>query len=117
MLPSKQRLTRQQFTEILKNPEIKVVFNRLGTFKYLDQLNSRDFEITIITGSKNQKKAVLRNKLRRQLYTVFRNNPYNINISGVLYVSKQSYTFSYQELKDHFYALLSKIQKYSAKNS
>jgi ribonuclease P protein component len=111
MLPSPQRLTRQQFAELLKNPEIKVVFNTLGTFKYQEQSNSGTVKFTVVTGSKHQKKAVLRNKIRRQVYTLFRNNPYNIKISGILYVSKQSYMFSYQQLKDYFYALLSKIEK------
>jgi ribonuclease P protein component len=118
MLPSPQRLTRQQFTELLKNPEIKVVFNAVGTFKYVKKepglRNGKPgsfSELSVVTGSKHQKKAVLRNKIRRQVYTLFPNNPYNIKVSGIFYVSKQSYTFSYQHLKDYFYALLSKIEK------
>ena len=107
MLPSKQRLTRQQFTNILKNPEIKVVFNAVGTLKYI-----KDKELSslcVVTGSKQQKKAVLRNKARRRIYTLFSKNPYKISISGILYVSKQSYDMSHEQIKDRFYALLSKI--------
>ncbi|HTH93561.1 MAG TPA: ribonuclease P protein component [Candidatus Paceibacterota bacterium] len=112
MLPSNQRLSRQQLTDLLKNPEIKVIFNHLGTLKYLHQSNSEiPNKLSVVTGSKNQKKAVLRNKIRRQIYIIFRNNAYNINISGIFYASKQAYSLSYQEIKDYFYALLSKIDK------
>jgi ribonuclease P protein component len=113
MLPSNQRLSRDQVTSFLKSPEIKVIFNRLGTLKYLNQSNNvhSTNTITVITGSKQQKKAVLRNKIRRQIYTAFRKNPYNISIEGMLYVSKQSYELSYQEITDLLHALLSKIEK------
>jgi ribonuclease P protein component len=124
MLPSNQRLTRQQFTDFLKNPEIKVVFNPLGTFKYIKKesglRNGKPdsfSDLSVVTGSKYQKKAVLRNKMRRRLYTIFHKNPYNISISGVFYVSKQSYELSYEQLKDYFYALLSKIEKNTTSNS
>jgi ribonuclease P protein component len=114
MLPSKQRLTRQQFTNLLKNPGIKVVFNQLGTLKYIESDKElglpflKPSSLSVVTGSKQQKKAVLRNKIRRQIYTLFSKNPYKISISGILYVSKQSYDMPYEQIKDRFYALLSK---------
>jgi RNase P protein component len=117
MLPSNQRLSRDQVTSFLKSPEIKVIFNRLGTFKYCispklsNEGGPGQSIITVITGSKQQKRAVLRNKIRRQIYTAFRKNPYNISIEGMLYVSKQSYDLSYQEITDLLHALLSKIEK------
>jgi RNase P protein component len=117
MLPSNQRLSRDQVTSFLKSPEIKVIFNRLGTFKYCispklsNEGGPGQSIITVITGSKQQKRAVLRNKIRRQIYTAFRKNPYNISIEGMLYVSKQSYELSYQEITDLLHALLSKIEK------
>ena len=118
MLPSSQRLSRQQVTALLSNPDIQVVFNRLGTFKYLTQFNSGTLNnscITIVAGSKQQKKAVLRNKARRRLYSIFnlyqKEYPTFSPINGIVYVSKYVYDMSYQEIKDTFYALLSKIKK------
>jgi ribonuclease P protein component len=110
MLPSNKRLTRQQVTDFLKNSDIKVVFNRLGTFKYLGQSNSGTLGFTVVTGSKNQKKAVLRNKIRRQLYVLARQYG-EIPFICMLYVSKQSYDMSYAELKTNLYALLEKSSK------
>ncbi len=109
MLPSSQRLSRQQITALLADPQIKVVFNRIGTLKYR---LSPGYALSVVTGSKNQKKAVLRNKLRRQLYSLARieNTP---EMEGILYVSKQIYDLSFQELKDAFHALLSKTAKNS----
>jgi ribonuclease P protein component len=115
MLPSNQRLSRQEVTFFLKNLDNKVVFNRLGTFKYqpLSPQDKSTSKITVVTGSKQQKKAVLRNQLRRRIYTLFKNNPYEIKIHAVMYVSKQSYELSFQEIKDCLYVLLSKIEKSS----
>jgi len=117
MLPSSQRLSRQQVIDLLKNPELQVVFNRTGTLKYLYQSNSGTFNksgFTVVTGSKQQKKAVLRNKIRRQLYSLFRlykKNNENKDIMAILYISKQLYDMSYREIQDNFYALLSKTEK------
>lgn len=119
MLPSKQRLTRQQFTTLLKNPELKVIFNAVGTLKYVKvgvekQSGLKDGKpgpFSVVTGSKHKKRAVLRNKFRRRVYTLFSKNPYEINISGVLYASKQVYDMPYDQIKTHLNALLSKINK------
>jgi ribonuclease P protein component len=114
MLPSSQRLSRQQVTDLLKNPQLKVIFNRTGTLKW-------DYSptpaLTVVTGSKQQKKAVLRNKLRRQLYNIFHSyqetSQKSLQLKGILYISKQLYDMSFLELKDNFYALLSKTTKNS----
>ncbi len=114
MLPSSQRLSRKQINDFLKNKDIKVVFNKIGTFKYYGTPTSA---LTVITGSKQQKKAVLRNKLRRQLYTLFGKQTLKVPISAMLYVSKQAYDMSYADLKQYLYELLQKITKDFNKNS
>ena len=90
-----------------------MVFSSLGTLKYTK--NTTNKGLSVITGSKQQKKAVLRNKLRRQLYTIFRNyynNPVNTPlVVGMFYVSKHSYGMSFEELNIQFCALLTKAQK------
>jgi ribonuclease P protein component len=110
MLPSNQRLTRQQVTLLLNNPEIKVIFNRLGTFKYITSSNKA---LTVVTGSKNQKKAVARNKLRRQIYSLFNQYKGNIALQGILYVSKQAYDMTYIDITRNLYALLEQSSKNS----
>ncbi len=109
MLPSATRLSRTQVTNLLLNKHLKVVFNRLGTLKYV--ISSKNNGFTVVTGSKQQKKAVLRNKVRRQLYTLFgkytlKNK--DIFITGVLYISKQVYGMSYSELEQNLNVLLEK---------
>ena len=113
MLPSSQRLSRQQISEFLINKGVKTVFNPLGTLKYTTS-SSKGF--TVITGSKQQKKAVLRNKLRRQLYTLFSKSE-KTSILGMLYVSKQVYSMSYSDLKQYLYALLEKTSSEHQKNA
>jgi ribonuclease P protein component len=106
MLPSNRRLSRQQFTDFLETKPLQV-YNRLGTFKYLSVGN----KLSIVTSSKHEKKAVSRNKLRRRIYTIFSTT--NPPLSGILYVSKQSYAFPYDETKNLFLDLLARAQKNS----
>jgi ribonuclease P protein component len=110
MLPSSQRLSRQHVTTLLATSGLKVVFNRIGTLKFIPSTTSA---FSVVTGSKNQKKAVARNKVRRQLYTLFRTYENPRSITGMLYVSKQIYEMSYQEIKYSFHELLSKAEKNS----
>jgi ribonuclease P protein component len=110
MLPSTQRLSRSEVTSLLLQPQLKVVFNRIGTFKYCK--NPGKMAFTVVTGSKNQKKAVLRNKIRRQLYSLFRSyineNKGFSETQGILYVSKQIYELSYGDLRRYVYEILQK---------
>jgi ribonuclease P protein component len=112
MLPATVRLSRAQCSELLENPKLLVVFNRLGTLKYVSNLKNKAF--SVITGSKAQKKAVLRNKLRRQIYSLFekyyKNEPKK-PIIGMLYVSKGVYELPFSELSLIFNDLLEKTQK------
>lgn len=109
MLPSNKRLSRSQITSLLLNQGLKVVFNRIGTLKYIQNLENQGF--SVVTGSKSQKKAVLRNKLRRQIYTIFNKNKDISPIQGILYTSKQAYDMSYEDLSLNFHALLQKTAK------
>ena len=106
MLPSRARLSRRQFTEFLENKGFLTVFNQLGTFKYTQHTGT---SFSVVTSSKHEKKAVLRNKLRRRIYaTISITKP---QVQGILYVSKQSYTFSYPQIKNLVHDLLAKAQK------
>jgi ribonuclease P protein component len=104
MLPSKKRLSRIQFEAFSSSREQKVVFNRLGTLKYIE--NTKQL-CSVVVSSKHEKRAVVRNKLRRRIYSLFElsNLPYTI----VLYASKQSYTMQYDEIKKLFDDLIKKV--------
>lgn len=106
MLPSYARLSRSEFENILKNKDILVVYNKLGTLKYL---KSSSKKVAVVTSSKHSKSAVVRNKARRRIYTLFGQvqNP----IQGVVYVAKSSYTLSFDETKQLFLDLIAKTAK------
>lgn len=106
MLPSQKRLNRQQFTTFISSPTIKVVFNRLGTLKYL--IHS-DLGCSVVTSSKYEKKAVVRNKVRRRIYSLIAKE--KISFSGVLYISKYGYTMEFAEITQLFNELVQKITK------
>jgi ribonuclease P protein component len=107
MLPSNKRFSRSEFSQFLTNKGIFVVFNRLGTLKYT--IPSKITRFAVVTSSKNEKKAVSRNKLRRRVYSLV--NSLSVPLQGVLYVSKQSYTLTYDEVKSLFNDLYTKAQK------
>lgn len=104
MLPSNERLTRHQFPLLLANPSLLVVYNQLGTFKYI----TTEFrKYAVITSSKHEKKAVVRNKLRRRVYTLMGQAPFG----GILYVSKQAYMMDFDQITILWHALLAKAHK------
>lgn len=108
MLPRTARLNRLEFTTLNTSPALRVVFNRLGTLKYIPSPTSK---LSVVVSSKHEKKAVTRNTLRRRLYALFgRQHP---SIEAILYTSKQAYTFEYSEITTLFYDLCAKTQKAS----
>ena len=106
MLPSTKRFSRSKFQEFLISKGIFVVFNQLGTLKYIP---SSSLMFSVVTSSKHEKSAVKRNTLRRRVYTTI--GSINPAIKGILYVSKQSYGFPYPETVNLLNDLLAKAQK------
>ena len=109
MLPSQKRLSRPAFSVFLASKELKTVFNAIGTLKY--QKNVID-KASIVISSKNEKRAVYRNRLRRRIYSLFGNvfkETDNKNLY-VLYVSKQATSFTYEDLRRLFYELFKKTR-------
>ena len=110
MLPSSSRLSRSLFITVSGSKELQTVFNRLGTLKYT---KSPENKAAIVISSKTEKRAVYRNKLRRRLYSAFGSyfKASTTSLYGILYVSKQSPTFSIDELKNLLHELLQKASK------
>ncbi len=107
MLPKTERLSRAQFSEILTNKGFLTIYNRLGTLKYVP--SSTKQALSVVTSSKHEKKAVIRNKLRRRLYSLFGKE--KRAITGIFYTAKGSYAFSYPEIQTLFNELLKKTTK------
>lgn len=105
MLPSQNRISRRDFKEILENKGVFVVYNRLGTLKYLSKT---PYKLSVVTSSKHEKSAVARNKVRRRIYTLFREA--QKPIQGVFYVAKSSYRLPLSDVKRLLYELLTKTQ-------
>ena len=105
MLPSSARLSRTEFTAFLAQKGVFGVYNNLGTLKF--SFEHKGF--AVVTSSKAQKRAVVRNKLRRRIYSLYKQN--GCSFGGILYVSKQSYTMEYDQIAGYFDELLAKMHK------
>ncbi|HRH24804.1 MAG TPA: ribonuclease P protein component [Candidatus Paceibacterota bacterium] len=107
MLPSKKRLNRSLFEQLLSFPHKKTVFNNIGTLKYKKAENPR---FSIVISSKVEKRAVYRNLLKRRIYSVLslfiKEN--DSRIEGVFYISKNATNLNFPELKKSVYELLKK---------
>jgi ribonuclease P protein component len=101
MLSKRNRFTRAEFDAFTAQPGVKTVYNRLGTLQYV----STGHRLAVVTSGKHEKRAVSRNKLRRRLYDRFRTT--NVTLSGILRVSRQSYTLELSELRSLLDFLLS----------
>lgn len=110
MLPSKQRLSRKEFELFLAESGLKTVFNNLGTLKYKKDPKKA---FSVVISSKHQKLAVLRNKLRRRLYSLFKDycDTTNTSFVAILYCSKQATKLNQIEIKELFHELLKKTTK------
>jgi len=107
MLAKRERMTREQFDSLLSQNSLKSAYNQLGTIKYTPQ----GAKFAAVVSSKHEKRAVVRNRLRRRVYTLYRQA--SSPISGILYLSKLSYKFDYETVKKAFNDLLAKTQKSS----
>lgn len=108
MLPSNKRLNRRDFLEILSTPGHIIVYNKLGTLKFV---KNNQPALSVVISSKNEKKAVKRNLLKRRIYKIFADQ--KVDLRGILYVSKNSSNFSFPEIKELFNDLILKIKKNS----
>lgn len=110
MLPSSSRLSRSSFGQFLLKKDTQIKFNKLGTLKYVHNPSNK---VSIVISSKNEKRAVYRNKIRRRLYSLFMTHFKTDKNSReyVLYLSKEAFKFEFQELKKLFYELLEKTTK------
>lgn len=107
MLPSKQRLSRTDFTAFVAQKDVRSVYNQLGTLKYR---KSPILKVSIVISSKHEKRAIYRNALKRRLYSLFSVYIKDSLAAGqyVLYCSKQASKLSYSDIKPLFDELIKK---------
>jgi ribonuclease P protein component len=69
--------------------------------------------MAVVTSGKHQKSAVLRNKLRRRVYSIFGavDKEGTFPYKAVLYASKASYTFPYAAIEQDAKDLIAKIRR------
>ena len=109
----------------LNSTEIKDVFIKNTPYKVLRGIffdikvysfkydNNTNLKITIIISSKNFKKAVVRNKIKRRLYAILENwIKENFNIKNtfiIFYIKKEILSISFLDLKKEVYNSLNNI--------
>jgi ribonuclease P protein component len=110
MLPSKQRLSRLEFNNLLSQKDLGVVFNNIGTLKFKKAPKN---QFSVVISSKNEKSAVLRNKLRRRIYEIFTKQIRALSGSYalILYSSKKATTMEYKEIENLLNELIKKATK------
>ena len=93
---------RQELSTLLKG-DLKTVFNASGTIKYKQGIG----RIVVVVSSKQEKRAVYRNKIKRRARAIFISEkiPHDV----VFYPSKKSLVMPYPEFKVHFHELIKKI--------
>ena len=105
MLKKKERLTRGQFDECFKKGK-KI----RGYHLDLSYTPSTNFHGAVVVGKRVYKRAVDRNKLRRQIYNLVYNLKKNNDIKGVFIILTKPpvSTLKYADLKNEVQGLLAK---------
>jgi len=108
MLKKKERLTRHEFDRFFS------VGKRLHTAHFqLIYAPSPTFHGSVVVGKKVYKKAVDRNKLRRQVYALlYRANQVTPLLQTLIIIAKPTIaTLSRKELKSEVFAALEKVSR------
>lgn len=96
MMSSKNRLTTELFNEVFKNGSI----NRSDGFLIKSKDNGLGFcRAAVVVSKKNLKKAVDRNKVRRQIFNILRLNVDSLPFKDVIVVVSPKYIESEKDTK------------------
>ena len=106
MLKKNKRFTKKEFEEFLLEKELFTVYNHLGTLKYK---KGESEKFAVVTSGKHEKRAVIRNKVRRRIYDLLKK--YFKNKRDIFYTSKQSFTFDYDKTETLIKELFTKSSK------
>lgn len=104
MLPKKKRVTKDIFQIIMKKGNM--LSNSLFSFRYLNQENP---QYAFVVPKSVAKRAVVRNKLRRQGYNAIRTMD-TLSGLGVFMYKKQNKEVPFSEIKESIKSLLNKAK-------
>lgn len=96
MLPARDRLTRASWNIVKTHTPTKKGYNTIGTL-HIYKVNI-GFGCSVACSKKYQKKAVARNKLKRQLYSIFRTSVYRKDYTYTFFPSKYAYTADFKTI-------------------
>ncbi len=106
MLPKNHRLTRQQFWQVQQEGyrvqglgfSIRYLLNDIGYSRF-----------AVVTSAKLSKKAVVRNKLRRQIYRVLNIEHWILNIDAIIFPQASVLNLSDEKICSSLDQVLSRI--------
>jgi ribonuclease P protein component len=104
MLKKNKRVDKVLFQEIMKNG--RVIASPVFLFRYIGGNHSR---LAVVTPKSVVRRAVGRNKLRRQGYTALRSLPSLPQVSGIFFYKKTTSLPNYQEIKDSIVNICKKL--------
>jgi len=107
MISKKKRLNRATFAEIIKKSkkiEGKVFSYRLHFLK-----NGLKHRFSVVVSSKVSSKAVIRNKIRRQIYEILEKMTFSKGVAIVVYVKKEALGLDYMAINKEISNNLSNI--------
>ena len=104
MLPKRKRVTKDLFQNIMKKG--KVVSSPLFLFRYINQ-NSPQY--VFVVPKTVSKRAVDRNKLRRQGYNILNSQALK-PVAGIFFYKKEAKNANQTQIKEDILYFLNKIQ-------
>lgn len=114
MIPKKHKILQEYFPKVLKG---KRFFGDFGDFIVSSSLSDK-VHGGIVIAKKHAKKAVIRNKVKRQYYSLFAEYlPYFPKKTLVYMVKNQILPDSEQDFKDEFKKLSEQIISFYEKNN
>ncbi len=105
MVPKKQRINRETFDEIMKKG--RIVHSGLFSLRFLKNLE-KSTHFSVVVSKKIAKTAVLRNKIRRRIYSILRKtikNPYFV----ILFTKKGVEKAKFSEVKTEIEKIAEKL--------
>jgi ribonuclease P protein component len=107
MLPKKQKLNRANFGKVLQKS--KKIEGENFSFRARFEEKSEKSRYSVVVSAKVSKKAVDRNRLKRQVYEVLANNAPKTGILGVIYAKKDSVELDFKAINKEVSELFNQI--------
>ncbi len=107
MLSKNKRLNKAKFKEILKKS--KKIEGENFSYRVQFIKNGQEPRFSVVVSSKVSPKAVVRNKIRRQIYEILGKTALNGQISAIVYVKKEALKLDFRAMNKEISGVLGKI--------